>query len=95
MPTGATRNTGSRPAWSSKVVSPENHQHDLDVKRQEYPRAGISEYRSVNPQTQLVTVLTLKEGKYILHGQFGPGTVARFRVLPGFEVAVEEVWAAA
>lgn len=29
------------------------------------------------------------------YGEFGPGTVARSLVLPGFEVAVDEVWAAA
>ena len=78
-----------------EVVSPENRQHDLEVKRQEYARAGIPEYWIVDPQTQRITVLTLKEDKYTVYGQFGPGTVARSHVLPGFEVAVDEVWAAA
>ena len=78
-----------------EVISPENRQHDLEVKRQEYARAGIPEYWTVDPQTQRITVLTLKEGEYTVYGEFGPGTVARSRVLPGFEVAVDEVWAAA
>jgi len=78
-----------------EVVSPENRRHDLETKRREYTQAGIPEYWIVDPEARQITVLTLKGEQYAVHGGFGPGSVARSVVLPGFEVAVDDVWAAA
>ncbi|RMF37366.1 MAG: Uma2 family endonuclease, partial [Chloroflexi bacterium] len=78
-----------------EVVSPENRRHDLETKRREYAQAGIPEYWIVDPEAKQITVLTLKGEQYVVHGGFGPGSVARSVVLPGFEVAVDDVWAAA
>jgi len=78
-----------------EVVSPENRRHDEEVKRHEYAQAGIPEYWIVDPAKERITVLTLEGEQYAVQGEFGPGTVARSAVLPGFEVAVDDVWAAA
>jgi len=77
------------------VVSPDYRRHDLETKRREYARAGIPEYWIVDPEEEQITVLTLKEGKYVVHGMFERGMVARSALLEGFERAVDEVWAAA
>jgi len=78
-----------------EVVSPDYRRHDLETKRREYAQAGIPEYRIVDPDEEQITVLTLKEGKYAVHGIFERGMVARSPLLAGFEVPVDEVWAAA
>lgn len=79
-----------------EVVSegPENHERDLIIKRQEYSQAGISEYWIVDPEPQRITVLTLDGTTYREHGIFANGDRATSVLLPGFGVAVAEVFAA-
>ncbi|MBC8875332.1 MAG: Uma2 family endonuclease [Planctomycetes bacterium] len=71
----------------------ENRERDLVTKRQEYAVAGISEYWIIDPRDRRVTVLTLDEGAYRVHGEFVPGATARSVLLPSFEVDVESVFA--
>ena len=78
-----------------EVVSPDNRQRDLVIKRREYAQAGIPEYWIVDPQEGEITVLTLAGGKYAVHGVFVPGERADSVLLAGFSVEVEEVFAAA
>lgn len=73
----------------------ENRERDLETKRREYARAGIAEYWIVDPQQLRITVLTLDGRTYRVHGQFGPGTQATSVLLPGFAVAVDDVFALA
>lgn len=73
----------------------ENRQRDLEIKRQEYAKAGISEYWIVDPQEQRITVLTLDGQTYRVHGEFVPGMQATSVLLPGFRVDVEAVFAVA
>jgi Uma2 family endonuclease len=72
----------------------ENRERDLDIKRREYAEAGIAEYWIVDPQARQITVLTLDGSTYRVHGVFGPGTPATSVLLPGFSVAVDQVFAA-
>jgi Uma2 family endonuclease len=73
----------------------ENRKRDLEIKRQEYAKASISEYWIVDPQEQRITVLTLDGQSYRVHGEFVPGLQATSVLLPGFIVDVEAVFAAA
>jgi Uma2 family endonuclease len=72
----------------------ENRKRDLEIKREEYAKAGIAEYWIVDPQEQRITVLTLVGATYREHGVFGLGSQATSVLLPGFTVAVEAVFAA-
>jgi Uma2 family endonuclease len=72
----------------------ENRERDLVTKRQEYATAGIAEYWIIDPRERHVTVLTLDEGVYRVHGEFAPEATAASVLLPGFEVDVESVFAA-
>ncbi len=76
-----------------EVVSPSNADHDHNVKRQEYARAGIPEYWIVDVPRRRILVLTLDGAAYRVHGDFGPGTTATSVLLPGFTVAVDDVLA--
>ena len=78
-----------------EVVSDDDRRRDLEVKRSEYARAGIPEYWIVDPQTGTITVLKLDGSSYAVHGAFGAGQHADSALLPGFGVAVDEVFAVA
>jgi Uma2 family endonuclease len=71
----------------------ENRRRDLETKRQEYAQAGIPEYWIADPEEQRITVLTLDGAAYREHGVFGVGAQAASALLPGFTVAVAEVFA--
>jgi Uma2 family endonuclease len=73
----------------------ENRQRDLVTKPQEYAAAGIAEYWIVDPLLARIAVLVLEGGAYREHGSFAPGQTATSVLLPGFEVPVSEVMAAA
>jgi len=77
-----------------EVVSddPESRQRDLVAKREEYAKAGISEYWIVDPKRKRITVLRLQGNKYEIHGTYRPGQQARSRLLRGFEVDVTAVF---
>ncbi len=77
-----------------EVVSDDDRRHDLEVKRFEYARAGIPEYWIVDPRGGRVTVLTLHEGTYAVHGEFERGAEATSVLLPGFGVRVDDVFPA-
>ncbi len=80
-----------------EVVSGDQQDRDRDliVKPREYAAAGIPEYWIVDPEQQVIRVLTLARKTYRLHGDFRAGDQATSVLLPGFTVAVADVWAAA
>src|SRR5438128_2314589 len=61
-----------------EVVSPgkASRKRDLREKRREYAKAKIEEYWIVDPQERNITVLSLQNGKYRVHGAFVPGEQA-------------------
>ncbi len=79
-----------------EVVSegPEDRARDLEIKPEEYARAGVAEYWIVDPQEHRVTVLVLDGQTYRVHGEFGRGATATSVLLPGFAVPVDSVFAA-
>lgn len=84
-----------RPDLVIEVISPDYRRHDLVTKRREYAKTGIPEYWIIDPEEKAITVLMLQGEKYAVHGVFGEGQTATSILLPGFEVNVGEVWAAA
>jgi Uma2 family endonuclease len=73
----------------------ENRERDLEIKRSEYAAAKIPEYWIVDPELNQITVLWLNGESYRVHGVFGAGAKATSLLLPGFEVDVDVVFAAA
>jgi Uma2 family endonuclease len=78
-----------------EVVSPDpgDKERDWETKRKEYARGGIPEYWIIDPNEQIIRVLTLKGKSYRVHGDFGPGTEASSVLLPGFAVSVDQALA--
>ena len=74
-----------------EVLSPGTRQTDRTEKFFEYARAGVQEYWMVDPDEPAVEVYLLQEGAYTLLGKHGPGETACSKLLPGFEILVDEV----
>jgi Uma2 family endonuclease len=79
-----------------EVVSDDrqSHERDYQKKREDYAEAGIKEYWIVDPQEHRITVLALDGSQYLEHGAFGAGSIAESRLLDGFSIRVDDVFAA-
>jgi Uma2 family endonuclease len=75
-----------------EIVSPDEPERDLVIKREEYAELGIPEYWIVNPLNRTITVLALDGAAYREHGVFAPGTRATSVLLAGFSISVGEVF---
>ncbi|MFV9504943.1 MAG: Uma2 family endonuclease [Oscillochloridaceae bacterium umkhey_bin13] len=75
-----------------EVVSPDDPERDLKLKRYDYAEARIPEYWIVNPLDETITLLTLVGESYAEHGVFRRGDQAGSLLLEGFSVSVDEVF---
>jgi Uma2 family endonuclease len=78
-----------------EVVSDDDRERDLVTKRQQYAQAGIDEYWIIDARDQRVTVLHRDDQSYGEHGVFARGQEATSVRLPGFAIAVRQVFDAA
>jgi Uma2 family endonuclease len=78
-----------------EVVNDDDRERDLVTKRQEYAQAGIDEYWTIDAREQRVTVLRRDGESYVEHGVFARGHDATSVRLPGFAIAVRQVFDAA
>jgi Uma2 family endonuclease len=78
--------------FNLEVVSEDKPERDLVDKVKDYAEAKVPEYWIVNPQTETITVLTLRDGAYAEHGVFVRGQVATSVIFPGFSVKVDDVF---
>ncbi|HUB25412.1 MAG TPA: Uma2 family endonuclease, partial [Tepidisphaeraceae bacterium] len=77
-----------------EVVSEDNPDRDLVVKRQDYAEAGISEYWIVDPRSSSITAVRLENGQYVIHSEAKETGTVRSALLNDFEVDVAAVFAA-
>ena len=74
-----------------EVVSEERPERDLIDKRGDYAEGRVPEYWIVNPQTETITVLSLRAEVYEEAGIYRRGESAASTVLEGFSIAVAAV----
>jgi Uma2 family endonuclease len=75
-----------------EIVSEDKPERDLVDKRSDYAEAHVPEYWIVNPQTETITVLRLREDAYEEAGIYRRGESATSVLRPDFSVAVAEVF---
>lgn len=76
-----------------EVVSPGSRHRDRIEKRDLYEQYGVREFWLIDPEAKTVEVFFLENEQYRLLGRFRSGRSAESRLLPGFKVAVAEVFA--
>lgn len=81
--------------FAIEVVSEgeEARRRDYEQKRVDYARAGVAEYWIVDPEDELITVLSLRGDAYELIGEYRSGDVASGHYFSGFSVDVNQVLA--
>lgn len=75
-----------------EVLSDDDPQRDLSVKRFEYAQARIPEYWIVDPRAETLTVLALQGDAYREHGCFARGDTAGSATLTGLDVEVSALF---
>ena len=81
---------------AAEIISLEGgRQRDRFDKRDLYEQYGIKEYWMIDLDARTVEVLFLQGGTYVLHGRFGVGASASSRLLEGFSLAVDGLFASA
>lgn len=76
-----------------EVLSPGTMSHDIRGKRDAYERAQVPEYWIVSPGEQVVELLALENGVYQSLGVYHGSAILPSRVVPGWSVAVEQLFA--
>lgn len=75
-----------------EIVSSDDRRRDLIDKPVDYAEAGIPEYWIVDPETQTITVLQLKDARYAEAGKFAHGQRATSTLLPDFSIDTASVF---
>lgn len=83
------------PRFVAEVVSPgdDNHQRDYEAKRKQYQQRGIPEYWLLNPETETIEVLELKDGQYVEFGRFQGATLIQSPNFKTLTFTAEQVFA--
>jgi Uma2 family endonuclease len=80
------------PDWVAEVISPGSKKLDTETKMLEYAQVGIPEYWLLDPKRETIRVYVLKDATYELHSTYKRGEVAQAQTIPGFQIAVSEVF---
>jgi Uma2 family endonuclease len=70
-----------------EVISLGSRQRDRIEKRDLYEQYGVKEYWIVDPESEMIEVLVLVNGRYELGCRVGIEGTAASRLMPGFEVS--------
>ncbi len=83
------------PQLALEVVSPgdTNRKRDYEAKRRQYQERGIPEFWLVDPEQQIITVLTLEEDEYQELGVFEGAMALSSALLGSLPVTVQQVFA--
>lgn len=78
------------PKFIIEVLS-SNRSHDMVMKLNLYEKAGVSEYWIIDPEEQIITVLTLSDNGYITHNYSGKNIV-QLTTIPGCAIDFKKVF---
>lgn len=76
-----------------EVISEDDPDRDLQIKRREYAQAGISEYWICDPRSKTITVLKLEGNQYVTSSEAANAGELESSLLKGFKVDVANVFA--
>jgi Uma2 family endonuclease len=79
--------------WTIEILSPSNWLYDRREKMRVYQESGVPEYWIVDPRALTIEIYVLEQGVYQLAGEYDRGAVAASRLLSGFELPVDVIFA--
>jgi Uma2 family endonuclease len=74
-----------------EVVSTSSWERDNVLKRAIYETFGVREYWLIDPDADMIQLLSLEKGEYRLVGRFAPGETVASVLLAGFECSVSDI----
>lgn len=77
----------------AEIISPGGRTRDRIEKRDLYEQYGVKEYWIIDPEARTVEVLFLEGGQYTLLGRAGRSETVASRLLDGFRVEVDSLFA--
>jgi Uma2 family endonuclease len=80
------------PTLVVEVLSRNDEDRDLVEKREEYARAGIANYWILDPQRQVVLILTLRKGTYDPTAELTVGDTLTSNLFPGLKIPVRRLF---
>lgn len=84
---------GVAPDLAVELLSPDESKRRLSSKMSDYAEIGIAEVWLIGDQMETIEVMTLAEGTYRRAGLYGSGDMMASVVLPGFTLAIDELFA--
>lgn len=69
----------------------EARKRDYIDKRIDYAKAGVAEYWIIDPEQELITVLSLQGDSYLLIGEYSSGQIAKGIFWERFSISVDQV----
>lgn len=75
-----------------EILSPSNWWVDRHEKFAAYQTAGVREYWLADYRARTIEVFVWDDGEYVLTGRFGAGATVTAQALPGFAVAVDDIF---
>jgi Uma2 family endonuclease len=85
--------TSVAPSWLCEVLSPSTARFDRSQKLAIYARAGVEHVWLVDPQAQLLEVLTLDGGGWRITAVFAGDAVVRAEPFTAVELELARLWA--
>lgn len=82
------------PDWVAEVISRGTRRLDKETKVDEYSQAGVPEYWLVDPENDTLHIYTLADETYGLAATVTAGQTARSETIPGFEIPLDDLFAA-
>jgi Uma2 family endonuclease len=74
-----------------EVLSPSTEARDRGIKLRRYAASGVTHYWILDPDGPRIEEHVLGQDGYQLVATFGPGGVLRPTLLPGLEIALDEI----
>ena len=78
------------PDLAVEILSPSSIQRDRYQKLEQYARFGVKEYWIIDPASRSIDVLTLRDGRYMLHTSAVEKGAVSSLVLSGFTLEVAQ-----
>ena len=85
-------NVQGAPDLVVEILSPATAERDRTLKLELYNKHGVQEYWLVDPEAKTIMVLLRGESSFEVAGIFGEGQTLRLPTLPGFSVALVDVF---